>query len=94
MSEVDRLFDQYIALYRSGDSADPTAFVEQLEGVNRRELEALIDGFLRSSLAEPGRRRPTRGLRPSASSSGPSSRWQARLAGGRSCCRSCASERS
>lgn len=52
MSDVDRLFDDYVERYRSGVTADPIEFVEQLEGTDRRELEGLIDGFLRTS---PGR---------------------------------------
>ncbi|CAN5470104.1 hypothetical protein BH10ACT11_BH10ACT11_15920 [soil metagenome] len=52
MSDVDRLFDEYRTLYRSGEKADPTGFLDQLEGTDRRELMALIDGFLRTS---PGR---------------------------------------
>lgn len=52
MGDVDRLFEQYVERYRRGESGDPTEFFEQLDGVDRLELEALIDGFLRTS---PGR---------------------------------------
>ena len=52
MSEVDRLFDQYREQHRSGGGADPRPFLEQLEGVDQRELAALIGGYLERA---PGR---------------------------------------
>ncbi|MGI8805949.1 MAG: hypothetical protein ACR2IN_09745 [Thermoleophilaceae bacterium] len=47
MTDVDSLLSEYIARQRSGGEADPTDLVERLEGVDRRELEELIDGYLR-----------------------------------------------
>jgi hypothetical protein len=52
MSDVDRLFDQYREQHRSGGGADPRAYLEQLEGVDRDELAALIGAYLERA---PGR---------------------------------------
>src|SRR5256885_7635422 len=46
MSDVDRLLSQYIEEHRSGGKADPVEYVHRLEGTERAELEALIDGYL------------------------------------------------
>src|SRR5436190_11052601 len=46
MSDVDRLLSEYIEEHRSGGEADPVEYLERLEGTERRELEALIDGYL------------------------------------------------
>src|SRR5437660_12715155 len=46
MSDVDRLLHEYIEEHRSGGKADPLDYVQRLEGVERAELEALIDGYL------------------------------------------------
>ena len=46
MSDVDRLLSEYIEEHRSGGKADPVEYVERLQGTERAELEALIDGYL------------------------------------------------
>lgn len=46
MPDVDTLFRDYVAEHRSGGRADPSGYLEQLEGADRRELRALIDGYL------------------------------------------------
>ena len=46
MSDVDRLFDQYLEAHRASGEADPREYLQQLEGTDQRELTALIDGFL------------------------------------------------
>ena len=46
MSEVDRLFDAYKAEHRAGGAADPIAYLDRVEGVDRGELAALIDAYL------------------------------------------------
>ena len=52
MTDVDRLFDQYLEAHRGGGEADPRPYLDQLEGTDRKELAALIDGYLESA---PGR---------------------------------------
>jgi hypothetical protein len=46
MSHVDDLFDRYKADFAAGKGTDVAPYLSQLEGADRRELEALIDGFL------------------------------------------------
>jgi len=46
MTDVDRLFTEFKQQYRDAGSADPRRFLEQLDGVDRRELEVLLKGFL------------------------------------------------
>jgi hypothetical protein len=46
MPDVDTLFRDYVAEHRSGGTADPSSYLEQLDGDDRRELAALIDGYL------------------------------------------------
>ena len=47
MSDVDRLFGEYIAEHRAGGRADPLAYLSRTKtGAQRDELEALIDGYL------------------------------------------------
>lgn len=46
MPDVDRLLAEYIEQHRAGANPDASAYLEQLEGTDRRELEALIDGYL------------------------------------------------
>jgi hypothetical protein len=53
MSTVDELFDRFRAAFQAGERADPADFLTQLSGTDRRELEALIHGFLERG----GRRR-------------------------------------
>jgi hypothetical protein len=52
MATVDELFDQFRAAYGAGEDADPRRFLDRVSGLERRELEALIDGFLSQ---DPGR---------------------------------------
>jgi hypothetical protein len=52
MTTVDELFDQFRAAYRAGGDADPRRFLDRVSGLERRELEALIDTFLGQ---DPGR---------------------------------------
>ncbi|MEA2294417.1 MAG: hypothetical protein QOE86_2056 [Solirubrobacteraceae bacterium] len=52
MPSVDDLFDRFRAAHRAGERADPRPYFEQLGGVDRRELESLIEAFL---AAAPGR---------------------------------------
>src|SRR3954447_16033370 len=53
MPTVDDLFDRFRASYRAGEAADPRPYLDQLSGVDRAELGALIDAFLAQ---DPGRR--------------------------------------
>jgi hypothetical protein len=46
MTTVDELFDRYRSAYQAGEDADPRKYLSQLSGTDRRELAALIDGFL------------------------------------------------
>lgn len=46
MSDVERLMRQYVERYESGQSANPEELLAEVEGVERRELEALIDAYL------------------------------------------------
>jgi hypothetical protein len=43
---VDELLDAYRTAFRAGGSPDPAAFLAQVTGDDRRELEALIEAFL------------------------------------------------
>lgn len=53
MTDVDRLFREYIAEHQAGGDADPLAYLAQLAGADRRELEALIDGYLTHAPRQP-----------------------------------------
>src|SRR4051812_29268892 len=46
MSDVDTLLQEYIEEHRSGGEADPLAYLDRTSGADRRELAALIDGYL------------------------------------------------
>lgn len=46
MADVDKLFSDYVAEYRAGGEANPRAYLEQVEGIDRRELSELIDAYL------------------------------------------------
>ena len=46
MSDVDALLQEYIEEHRSGGEADPLAYLDRTSGADRRELAALIDGYL------------------------------------------------
>src|SRR6185436_12330694 len=45
MTDVNRLLEEFIAADRSG-VADPAEFLARVDGLDRAELEALIDGYL------------------------------------------------
>ena len=45
MTDVNRLLEEFIAADRSG-VADPAQFLARVDGLDRAELEALIDGYL------------------------------------------------
>ena len=46
MSDVDRLFDEYVEEHRAGGEADPRSFLARASPDDRPELAALIDGYL------------------------------------------------
>ena len=52
MADVDKLFSDYVAEHRAGGEADPPAYLEKVEGVDRDELATLIDAYL---VRSPGR---------------------------------------
>ena len=53
MADVDKLFTDYVAEHRAGGEADPRAYLERVEGIDRDELATLIDAYL---VRSPGRR--------------------------------------
>lgn len=53
MTTVDELFDRYKAAFTAARETDPRPYLAQLTGSDRRELEALIDGFLERAPARP-----------------------------------------
>ena len=46
MADVAKLLQDFIAEDRAGEPADPLAYLQRVEGNDRAELEALIDGYL------------------------------------------------
>ena len=46
MSNVDRLFAEYIAEHRAGGEADPVTYMDRAKLEERHELAALLDGYL------------------------------------------------
>jgi len=46
MSSIDELFDRYRAAFLAGEDSDPQPYLQQVRGTDRRELQALIAGFL------------------------------------------------
>jgi hypothetical protein len=46
MADVDKLLQEFIAEDRAGGAADPLDYLKRVEGTDRAELEALIDGYL------------------------------------------------
>jgi hypothetical protein len=46
MTDVDRLLSQYIAAHRAREDVSPDEYLARLEGVDRKELAALIDAYL------------------------------------------------
>lgn len=53
MSDVDRLLAEYIEEHRSGGGADPLAYLDRATPEQRRELAALIDGYLSRAPRRP-----------------------------------------
>jgi choline dehydrogenase-like flavoprotein len=46
MADVEKLLHEFIEEDRAGGSADPLEYLRRVEGADRTELEALIDGYL------------------------------------------------
>jgi len=46
MADIQQLLRDFIASDRAGEQPDPLAYLQRVRGVDRRELEALIDGYL------------------------------------------------
>jgi hypothetical protein len=46
VTDVDQLLAEYIEEHRGGGAADPTTFLSRAVASDRRELAALIDGYL------------------------------------------------
>jgi hypothetical protein len=44
--DVQQLLSDFIARWERGERPDPADYLERVEGVDRRELAALIDGYL------------------------------------------------
>lgn len=53
MADVEQLLREFIADDRAGGAADPLAFLDRVEGADRSELEALIDGYLARAPRRP-----------------------------------------
>jgi hypothetical protein len=53
MADVDRLLHEFIEEDRERGPADPRAYLHQLQGTDRAELEALIDGYLARAPRRP-----------------------------------------
>jgi hypothetical protein len=53
MADVEQLLHEFIAEDRAGGAADPLAYLERVEGADRAELEALIDGYLARAPRRP-----------------------------------------
>ena len=53
MSAVEQLLQEFIREFRVSGDADPLPFLRQLQGGDRSELAALIDGFLSSAPPPP-----------------------------------------
>lgn len=58
MDSVEKLLNEYIAEHQSGDAADPVEYVKRVEPARRRELAALIDGYLARAPRPPSAQRP------------------------------------
>lgn len=72
MADVDTLFREYIAEHRAGGEADPRGYLARVEGDDRIELAALIDGYLQ--------RAPGAAWDPEAFAGSPAERLAAELA--------------
>jgi hypothetical protein len=53
MSDVERLLQEFIREDREGGEADPLAYLARVQGADRAELEALIDGYLARAPQRP-----------------------------------------
>jgi hypothetical protein len=53
MSDVERLFSQYIAEHRAGGDADPSEYLARASPAQRRELSTLIDAYLVRAPRQP-----------------------------------------
>jgi hypothetical protein len=53
MSDVERLLQEFIREDRQGGEADPLAYLARVQGAERAELEALIDGYLARAPRQP-----------------------------------------
>jgi hypothetical protein len=53
MADVQQLLRDFIASDRAGDEPDPLAYLQRVRGVDRAELEALIDGYLSRAPRRP-----------------------------------------
>ena len=53
MADVDKLLHEFIAEDQAGGSADPLDYLRRVEGTDRAELEALIDGYLARAPRRP-----------------------------------------
>jgi hypothetical protein len=73
MTDVQRLLEEFIAEDRAGGVADPAAYLARASGLERAELEALIDGYLA--------RAPRRAFDRAAFDASPAARIVASLAG-------------
>ncbi len=49
MPDVHELLSEYIAEHRAGGEADPRAYLERVDGLDRAELATLIDAYLARS---------------------------------------------
>ncbi|MGH2951820.1 MAG: hypothetical protein ACRDKX_07240, partial [Solirubrobacterales bacterium] len=49
MADVERLLSQYIAEHQAGGEASPVEYLDQVEGLDRAQLELLIDEYLQRS---------------------------------------------
>jgi hypothetical protein len=82
MTDMHRLLEEFIAEDRAGGVADPAVFLLRVSGVDRAELEALIDGYLARAPRRAFDRAafeasPARGV--AASLAGSSGSWPALL---------------
>jgi hypothetical protein len=53
MADSEKLFRDFQAEHRAGGEANPRTYLDQLEGIDRAELSALIDAYLDRSLGKP-----------------------------------------
>jgi hypothetical protein len=53
MADVEKLLHEFIEEDRAGGTADPVAYLERVQGTDRAELEALIDGYLARAPRRP-----------------------------------------